>query len=1485
MRHLLTPITRQWGVLALLISLAIGSYDQVFVTAASPLDISYPPVSDNPIPKPPPEPLSRNTADHPDSSWEISGNDANDFNIEPPERVYVNERTMRSLSARPHIEPDEAVAEENILADGQFVFGPNVGSFDLYSYLDGVNSPLRPYADIILDQCAYTSINPRVVLTILEMRYGLVRNIALNDDDFGNAALPPDLSDQIKQLTVGMALRFYRHLYSYGVQAAMTPLDHGVVALELADTTTGAIATSISSGSFAVLETLAPQLQQDQWRAAISRKDIGSFIGTFTALFPDSDPLDSSNDIVPNAIPPANLLQFPFPVGATWTFNGPHNWNGGSYGYPRSSMDFYTGGTTCSVPPSSVWAVAAAGGNAYHPNNRSCWIRIEHGGGWMTSYYHLRNARAGGSINRNDTVGTIGCEVCAGGFATAPHVHFSLLYNGAYQDLEGTVLSGWTVHPGTGYSSGYIERNGVKQYPYATVYNDGTGSDTIPPEEAFVDGPTDGATIVGTLSVDGWARDHQSGIDRIEIWLDAAYNANATYGIYRPDLGANYGYHWETNSATYADGSHTIRVRFYDKTGNYRDVTRALSFANNPNRPPRLPSHISPNANTWVKSNPVTFLWQDNGDPDNGPWTQRAFSVYVSPHTDCSNPIVGVGYRWDGVDYFQTSWSTPLDNGFYFWCLYAYDGQASSGWSAAREFSVDTLHNVAWISHVTPSTMVTPGNYSIPMQVKNMGTMSWPAGGDNPVHLSYHWVDSSGNVVIFDGARTNLPADLAPGNSVTLNANVTPPTTSGTWTLRWDMVQEYVTWFSERGAPTNNVSVQVAINTPPNLPIMGSPMTGAILDTRTVAFTWQDGGDPDNKPRTYRDFSLLISNDLSFNTIIAGVGWQYQPGEEYVMTSWSTTLPSDGVYYWRLHAFDGGSSSGWTSPHSFTIDTRPTATATPTPTNTPTHTPTNTPTPTPTPTNTPTHTPTHTPTNTPTHTPTNTPTPTLTGSVTRTYTSTPTPTGSVTPTPTYTLTPGTPTGPVNLMLSPATVTTAVNSCFTLDIMVQAGTQPVNNAELYLTFDPTVLQVVNPDCTLLATSIEADLTTFNSMLLNEANNTTGTIRYDAGKLSTPATGTFRVATIRLKARAESQGTNVTFVSPTDIFSSGRSVLGSTAGATVAVQTGCLNGRVMLQSHTSSAGYPVRVGLAPTCRVAATYTFSTTLDAVGGFSVCGMPNGAYCVTVKGAHSLNSQRADVVVPTGDTSINLCTLLEGDANDDNRVAGVDFSILATAYNKTSNDPGFDPRADFNDDRRVSGMDFSLLATNYNRSGPVACTTAGIARTVDSEDTRALPISRMAGTVNLTFAPTERIVSTGDIITFELRVTAGAQPINNVELYAQFDPSVLQAVDVAGNPVTTLEADATVLNIELANEVSNATGAIRYDAGKLTGTPPTGDFRVATVRFKVIGATPISTARYVAPSDVFFGGGSVIGALGNAVIRNPSAPYRTYLPVLSRHN
>ena len=132
-------------------------------------------------------------------------------------------------------------------------------------------------------------------------------------------------------------------------------------------------------------------------------------------------------------------------------------------------MDFFAG----AAASPALYTVAAASGIAARPSGYTCWLEINHGGGWTTSYYHLQNTYVGGTIEQNGSVGIIAREICAGGFATGPHVHFSLKFNGAYTSLEGVKLSGWTIHVGLSpYTSGTIERDGVHLTPGAQVLND-----------------------------------------------------------------------------------------------------------------------------------------------------------------------------------------------------------------------------------------------------------------------------------------------------------------------------------------------------------------------------------------------------------------------------------------------------------------------------------------------------------------------------------------------------------------------------------------------------------------------------------------------------------------------------------------------------------------------------------------------------------------------------------------------------------------------------------------------------------------------------------------------------------------------------------------------------------------------------------------------------------------------------------------------------
>ncbi|MCJ7679007.1 MAG: LamG domain-containing protein, partial [Anaerolineales bacterium] len=369
----------------------------------------------------------------------------------PPLQSAWDTRLLRQTAAEP------------MIADDQFVWGPNVGAFDAGAFLDGRGSPLAAYSEDLELWASYSSVNPQVLLTILELRYGLV-------DHFPDGADAAAIRSQIETTALDLATAFYEHLYTWGARAEGPASDRPLPPLALGDGTIVALDAATTSGTYALQQVLAQGSDAAAFQSLTAPADVGGFGASFAALFPGTELLAQDNPINPADVPPDTLLQFPFPLADTWGFWGAHSWNGGSAPPPYSSLDFYDGGGTCAAPP-GLYAVASAAGSSVRRG--SCWMEIDHGSGWTTSYYHLQNLTSGGPQIRNGRLGSIACEVCAGGFATGPHVHWSLKFNGAYASLEGVKLSGWTVHVGpTAYDSGSLERAATFKYPPTTVLND-----------------------------------------------------------------------------------------------------------------------------------------------------------------------------------------------------------------------------------------------------------------------------------------------------------------------------------------------------------------------------------------------------------------------------------------------------------------------------------------------------------------------------------------------------------------------------------------------------------------------------------------------------------------------------------------------------------------------------------------------------------------------------------------------------------------------------------------------------------------------------------------------------------------------------------------------------------------------------------------------------------------------------------------------------
>ncbi|MEK7862745.1 MAG: hypothetical protein AAB295_05705, partial [Chloroflexota bacterium] len=139
---------------------------------------------------------------------------------------------------------------------------------------------------------------------------------------------------------------------------------------------------------------------------------------------------------------------------------------------------------------------------------------------------------------------------------------------------------------------------------------------------------------------------------------------------------------------------------------------------------------------------------------------------------------------------------------------------------------------------------------TVNVTVTNTGNQTWSGTGANPVNLAFHIFDARGRAIVWDGTRTPIGADIAPGQRRTLTVGFTAPTSSGTYTLAIDLVREGIGWFADGGSPPARVTFSVtsglsggygATTTP------GQVTIGAVVDLNVTVVnygprTWPAGG-------------------------------------------------------------------------------------------------------------------------------------------------------------------------------------------------------------------------------------------------------------------------------------------------------------------------------------------------------------------------------------------------------------------------------------------------------------------------------------------------------------------------------------------------------------------------------------------------------------------------------------------------------------------
>jgi len=118
-----------------------------------------------------------------------------------------------------------------------------------------------------------------------------------------------------------------------------------------------------------------------------------------------------------------------------------------------------------------------------------------------------------------------------------------------------------------------------------------------------------------------------------------------------------------------------------------------------------------------------------------------------------------------------------------------------------------------------PPTKLRAGEKSsVQIKLKNASDVIWYARGaainTNPSNQFYiaagnRWLAPDGKLVTNMDGRYGLDKDLKPGEETTLPLQITAPKDPGDYLLEVDMLQEQVSWFSDKGSPTARAKVTV----------------------------------------------------------------------------------------------------------------------------------------------------------------------------------------------------------------------------------------------------------------------------------------------------------------------------------------------------------------------------------------------------------------------------------------------------------------------------------------------------------------------------------------------------------------------------------------------------------------------------------------------------------------------------------------------------
>jgi hypothetical protein len=144
---------------------------------------------------------------------------------------------------------------------------------------------------------------------------------------------------------------------------------------------------------------------------------------------------------------------------------------------------------------------------------------------------------------------------------------------------------------------------------------------------------------------------------------------------------------------------------------------------------------------------------------------------------------------------------------------------------------------------VPPTLELTAGStIAVPVTVTNEGALTWRSLGDSPILLGARLLNEAGTQAHSE-LRWPFPNGVRPQETVQMTAPFTAPATPGVYELRWDVVEEDVTWFGANSGLYASSQVTVL----PGDAQAAPPASDALTMSEQAASAWAYGGPVPNR--------------------------------------------------------------------------------------------------------------------------------------------------------------------------------------------------------------------------------------------------------------------------------------------------------------------------------------------------------------------------------------------------------------------------------------------------------------------------------------------------------------------------------------------------------------------------------------------------------------------------------------------------------------